>query len=60
MQRLGVVTHHLFREDSDGVFLPLERLDDRALLSAYRELSRQTDPSPVAGEEGVQKELQRL
>jgi excinuclease UvrABC nuclease subunit len=39
---LSLVTHHLFpSRRTPGVFIPLESLEDRALASAFREVSRQ-------------------
>jgi hypothetical protein len=59
----GIVTHHLFftKQHQQGVFVPLEALDDRSLLKAYRDLQKQK-LSDAAGDkeqddEGVQKEL---
>lgn len=56
-EEFGVVAHHLFKAKPSGVFMPLERADERSLAAAYREVSRQ-QVSDVADEEGVVQELQ--
>ena len=60
VERLGVVAHHLFLPKRQGIYLPLDQLDDRRLAAAYAELRRQRQPEepPVDGDEGVMKELQ--
>ena len=44
---------------SHGVFLPLETIDEKAVLKAYRDLLKQKPQEPTEGE-GVTKELQAL
>jgi excinuclease UvrABC nuclease subunit len=59
-ERIGVVSHHLFQAKANhGVFLPLETIDEKSLIKAYRELLKQK-PQDVADGEGVMKELQAL
>lgn len=71
VERLGVVAHHLFLPKRQGVFVPLERLDDRTFVRAYAELQRQKQPADAlpaggdagndadgGGDEGVLKQLQ--
>lgn len=70
LERMGVVTHHLFSRKASGVFLPLETLDERSLAKGYRDLLRLRKPedaaedpatSPDGGDdEGVQKQLQAI
>jgi excinuclease UvrABC nuclease subunit len=62
VERIGVVTDHLFRaKRSSGVYLRLDEVE-RALLKAYRELSKQDAPAESApdDDEGVVKELQQM
>jgi excinuclease ABC subunit C len=59
-ERIGVVTHHLFsRKFSQGVFLPLETLDEKSIVKAYRDLQKQNSQADVE-DEGVTKELQAM
>jgi excinuclease UvrABC nuclease subunit len=59
-ERIGVVSHHLFQPKArQGVFLPLETLDEKALAKAYRDLMNQKPQDDATGE-GVVKELQAL
>ena len=63
LERIGVVTHHLFSRKPSGVFLPLDTLDERTLAAGYRELQRQRQPDAAEtlgdeGDEGVQRQLQ--
>jgi excinuclease UvrABC nuclease subunit len=59
-ERIGVVAHHLFlAKASHGVFLPLETIDEKSVVKAYRELLKQK-PQDQAEGEGVMKELQAL
>ncbi len=59
-ERIGVVAHHLFLAKAQhGVFLPLEKIDEKSLLKAYRDLLKQKPQEPTEGE-GVLKELQAL
>ena len=59
-ERIGVVTHHLFQPKAkQGVFLPLDAIDEKALTKAFRDLMNQK-PQDEAKGEGVVKELQAL
>ena len=59
-ERIGVVAHHLFQPKAkQGVFLPLETIDEKAITKAYRDLMNQKPPEDPAGE-GLTKELQAL
>jgi excinuclease UvrABC nuclease subunit len=60
MQRIGVVAHHLFiAKANHGVFLPLETLEEKQVIKAYRDLLKQK-PADITEGEGVLKELQAL
>jgi hypothetical protein len=60
-ERIGVVAHHLFlSKQSNGVFLRLDALDDRALAKAYRDLLKQRVKEAGEDDEGLVKELQAL
>jgi excinuclease UvrABC nuclease subunit len=59
-ERIGVVAHHLFLPKAkQGVFLPLDEIDEKSLLKAYRDLRNQKAPEDAIGE-GVTKELQAM
>lgn len=59
-ERIGVVTHHLFSPKfSHGVFLPLESLEEKVIVKAYRDLLKQVK-QPETEDEGVTKELQAM
>jgi excinuclease UvrABC nuclease subunit len=59
-ERVGVVASHLFQSKaSHGVFLPLDQVDERAVVKAYRDLLKQK-PVETTDDEGVLKELQTL
>jgi hypothetical protein len=59
-ERIGVVAHHLFLAKANhGVFLPLETIDEKSVIKAYRDLLKQKPQDQVEGE-GVLKELQAL
>ena len=59
-ERVGVVAHHLFlAKATHGVFIPLDRIDEKSIVKGYRELLKQkVEPENEA--EGVVKELQSL
>jgi hypothetical protein len=60
IERIGVASHHLFQPKAkQGVFIPLDRLDEKSLVRGYRELMNQKVQEDVVGE-GVTKELQAL
>ena len=59
-ERIGVVAHHLFQPKAkQGLFLPLDTIDEKAISKAYRDLMNQKPPEEAAGE-GLTKELQAL
>jgi hypothetical protein len=59
-ERIGVVTHHLFSpKAAQGVFLPLESLDEKSIVKAFRDLLKQKSQLDVE-DEGVTKELQAM
>jgi excinuclease UvrABC nuclease subunit len=56
-ERIGVVAHHLFSaKNTQGVFLPLGKVDEKSILKAYRDLQKQVVVEEVE-EEGIVKEL---
>ena len=59
-ERIGVVAHHLFSAKSThGVFLPLDAIDEKSIVKAYRDLLKQKKQDEPE-EEGVLKELQAM
>lgn len=59
-ERVGMVAHHLFQPKArQGVFVPLENVDEKTLSKSYRDLMNQKPQDEAAGE-GVTKELQAL
>ena len=57
---IGIVTQHLFMaKQTSGVFLPLESLDWRSFIKAFRELQKQKI-KPEDDEEGLVKELRSI
>jgi excinuclease UvrABC nuclease subunit len=58
-ERIGVVSHHLFTGKHRGIFLRLDRIDEKAILKGWKELQKQAAPEETDGE-GVMKELQAL
>jgi hypothetical protein len=60
-ERIGIVAHHLFSpKQTQGVFLSLDRVDEKAIAKAYRDLRKQSAPPDEVDGEGVMKELQSL
>jgi excinuclease UvrABC nuclease subunit len=60
-ERIGIVAHHLFSpKQRHGVFLRLDRVDEKAIAGAYRELKKQPVEDEVVEGEGVVKELQSV
>lgn len=58
VERLGLVAHHLFLpRQTQGLFIRLSVVDEKALAKAFGELKKLKAPEPVE-EEGVLKELQ--
>jgi excinuclease UvrABC nuclease subunit len=59
-ERVGVVAHHLFSaKSSHGVFLPIEQIDEKSIVRAWRDLQKQEVVEPTESE-GVVKELQSM
>ncbi len=59
-ERVGMVAHHLFQPKArQGVFVPLEHVDEKTLSKSYRDLMNQKPQDEAIGE-GVTKELQAL
>jgi hypothetical protein len=57
-ERIDVVSQHLFTSrQTHGVFLPLDRIDEKGVQKAYRDLQKQK-PQEETENEGVLKELQ--
>ncbi|MEA2733896.1 MAG: excinuclease subunit [Humisphaera sp.] len=60
VERIGVVAHHLFQPKArQGIFLPIETIDEKSVSKAYRDLLNQKPQDDATGE-GVTKELQAL
>lgn len=60
-ERIGVVTSHLFAaKNTSGAFLPLESIDEKAIIRAFKDVQKQKKPEPEEVGEGVTKELQML
>lgn len=54
-ERIAIVGRHLFASKPAGVFIPLDRLDERALLAAYKDSRKQKVVEEV-DEEGIIRE----
>ena len=60
-ERIGVVANHLFSpRHSQGIFLPLDRLDEPTIAKGLRDLRKQSAASDEEQGEGVIKELQAM
>jgi excinuclease ABC subunit C len=60
-ERVGVVSYHLFSpKATQGVFLPLDRIDEKSILKAFRDLQKQKKDEVGEATEGVTKELQAM
>ncbi|MDB5171887.1 MAG: excinuclease subunit-like protein [Phycisphaerales bacterium] len=60
-ERIGIVAHHLFSpKQSQGVFLRMEDINEKAIAKAWRDLKKQAVPAEELEGEGVMKELQAL
>jgi excinuclease UvrABC nuclease subunit len=60
-QRIGIVAHHLFTSAKDGgVILRLDSADEKAVLRAYRQLSKTPEPAQEHAGEGVVADLQAM
>ncbi|MGE5612546.1 MAG: hypothetical protein ACM359_25080 [Bacillota bacterium] len=58
VERIGLVAAHLLSgKQSQGVFLQLDEVDEKAVMKGYRELGKHKEEEEVEGE-GVIKELQ--
>jgi len=60
-ERIGIVAHHLFSpKATQGVFMRMEKIDERSIAKAYRDLKKQTPVAEETEQEGVLKELQSI
>jgi excinuclease UvrABC nuclease subunit len=60
-ERVGVVSYHLFSpKATQGVFLPLDSIDEKSVVKAFRDLQKQKEDEVGAEAEGVTKELQAI
>jgi excinuclease UvrABC nuclease subunit len=60
-ERVGVVSYHLFSpKATQGVFLPLDSIDEKAVVKAFRNLQKQKKDEVGEETEGVTKELQAM
>ncbi|HWE97328.1 MAG TPA: hypothetical protein VG269_25445 [Tepidisphaeraceae bacterium] len=60
-ERVGIAAHHLFSpKQSQGVFLRMDDIDEKAIAKAWRDLKKQAAPAEDVEGEGVMKELQAL
>jgi excinuclease UvrABC nuclease subunit len=59
-ERLGILSHHLFLPKAkQGVFIPLDQIDEKTLVKVFRDLRNQKSPELTPGE-GVTRELQAM
>jgi excinuclease UvrABC nuclease subunit len=60
IERIGIVTHHLFSPKSaNEIFVPVSELNEQLLIQGYRRLLSKKQDEPQEAE-GVVKELQRM
>lgn len=65
-ERVGLVAHHLFQsaKSAQGVFLPLDSIDEKSIIRAFRDVQKQKLDEPTENEaeysEGVMKEIEAL
>jgi excinuclease UvrABC nuclease subunit len=60
-ERVGVVSYHLFSpKATQGVFLPLDSIDEKAVVKGFRDLQKQKKDEVGDEIEGVTKELQAM
>ena len=60
-ERVGVISHHLFQpKTTQGIFPPLDSIDEKAIIKAFRDVQKQKKEEPAEETEGVVKELQAL
>jgi excinuclease UvrABC nuclease subunit len=60
-ERVGVASWHLFSpKATQGVFLPLDSIDEKAVIKAFRDLQKQKKEETAEETEGITKELQAM
>ena len=60
-ERVAVAAYHLFEPKAiRGAFLPLDSIDEKELVKAFREVQKQKKEETLEESEGVVKELQML
>ena len=60
-ERIGVVAYHLFQpKATQGVFLPMDSIDEKAIIKAFKDVQKQKKDETPEEAEGVVKELQML
>ncbi len=60
-ERVGVVSYHLFAPgQTQGIMLPLDSINEKAIIKAFRDVQKQKKDEPAEETEGVVKELQML
>ncbi|HVT89564.1 MAG TPA: UvrB/UvrC motif-containing protein [Tepidisphaeraceae bacterium] len=60
-ERVAIVSQHLFRpKATEGIYLPLDTIDEKSVAKAFRDVQKQKIEEPVEESEGVVKELQML
>ncbi len=60
-ERIGVVAYHLFQpKATQGVFLPMDNIDEKAIIKAFNDVQKQKKDDTPEEAEGVVKELQML
>ncbi|WP_428940820.1 UvrB/UvrC motif-containing protein [Fontivita pretiosa] len=60
-ERVGVVSYHLLQSRAaQGVFLPLDSIDEKQIIKAFRDVQEQKKEQAAEESEGVMKELQTL
>ncbi|HWP40244.1 MAG TPA: UvrB/UvrC motif-containing protein [Tepidisphaeraceae bacterium] len=60
-ERVGLVSHHLFQpKATQGVFLPLDQIDEKQIIKAFRDVQKHKQEEMAEESEGVIKELQAM
>jgi excinuclease UvrABC nuclease subunit len=60
-ERIGVVAAHLFAaKQTSGVYLPLDTIDEKSIIKAFRDVQKQKKEEADEQSEGVVKELQAI
>lgn len=60
-ERIGIVAAHLFSpKATQGVFLPISTIDEKAIVKAFKDVQKQKKDETPEETEGVVKELQML